>query len=427
MDSDDVGQASFYKRSCLVDNVILSEEKLKFLFLNILENFEDAIIVYDSSLKCIFYNSKYLNLWNLDPKESDFFGCSLEEANIFLSKNVINSATFLKRNSEILDLSKETLDIVELTNGTILERRSTPLTGSLDFKGKILIYKDITKKIQENLSANLDQEIITTVIQNLPFYLLIVDRNYNVIFANQQARNLDNTSSNCYRLLFGRESPCEDCQIENVINQKINFASEMDFKNNKTFSVMISSLKNSLNNDLVSIFAMDISKHKETATRNLYLSYIDPLTEILNRRGFFVHIKGNYEKMKLDGKKLFLFFFDIDKLKIINDTYGHVNGDIAIKNIAKILKSAFRENDLLARFGGDEFVALVTCNSKNNTDQILDRISKKIYDFNSSGTLNFNLSVSCGVSEIKPDQLKEIDKIIHQADQAMYSIKKIKS
>lgn len=427
MDPDDVGQASFYKYSCLVDNAILTEEKLKFLFFNILENFEDAIVVYDSNLKCIFYNSKYLNVWNLDLETSDFFGYSLEEDNNFLSKKVLNSAAFLNRNPEILDLTKETSDIVELTNGTILERRSTPLIGSPDFKGKIIIYKDITRKIQESLSTNLDQEIITTVIQNLPFYLLIVDRNYNVIFANQQARNIDNTSSNCYKLLFDRESPCENCQVKNIIDQKINFVSEMDFKNKKTFSVMISSLKNSLNNDLVSIFAMDISKHKETETRNLYLSYIDPLTDILNRRGFCVHIKGNYEKMKLDDKKLFLFFFDIDKLKKINDTYGHINGDIAIKNIAKILKSAFRENDLLARFGGDEFVALVLCNSKSNTDQILERISSKIYDFNSSETLDFNLSISCGVSEVKPYQLQEIDKIIYQADQAMYSIKKIKS
>jgi len=427
MDSDDVGQSSFSKGSYLLNYSFLTEEKINFLFFNLLECLEDAIIVYDSNLKCIFYNSKYLKVWDLEPEINDSFDSSFEKANIFLSKKVLNSATFLNKNSEILDLNKETSDIIELKNGTILERRSIPLIGSSDFKGKIILYKNITKKIQESLSANLDQEIINTVVQNLPFYLLIVDRNYNVIFANQQVRNLDDISTNCYSLLFDRESPCENCQIENVINKKINFVTEMDFKNKKTFSVMISSLKNSLNDDLISIFAMDISKHKETATRNLYLSYIDPLTEILNRRGFFVHIKGTYDKIKSDGKKFYLFFFDIDGLKKINDTYGHINGDIAIKNIAKILKSAFRENDLLARFGGDEFVALVMCNSNSNTEQILDRISKKIYDFNSSETLNFNLSVSCGVSEVKPDQLHEIEKIIHQADQAMYSIKKIKN
>ncbi|PMP85803.1 MAG: hypothetical protein C0174_03370 [Thermodesulfobium narugense] len=252
----------------------------------------------------------------------------------------------------------------------------------------------------------MDQEIITTVIQNLPFYLLIVDRNKNIIFANQQAKNLDNLSSTCYKLLFGRENPFENCQLEIVVSQKINYAFETNFKNNKTFSVIISNLKSSLDNDLVSIFAMDISKHKEVESKNLYLSYIDPLTGILNRRGFFVFIKSNYERVKLNNKKLFLFFFDIDGLKKINDSYGHINGDIAIKNIAKILKSALRDSDLLARFGGDEFVALVVCNSQSNTDQILNRISKKIHDLNSSKILNFNLSVSCGISEVKPDQLK---------------------
>jgi diguanylate cyclase (GGDEF)-like protein len=427
MDSDEIGQSSLYKVSYFINNNFLSEESLRFLFFNILENLESAIIVYDNNLNCIFYNSKFLKVWNLELNVNDLFGFSFEKANSFLSKKVLNSTAFLNKNSEILDSSKETLDIVELKNGTILEMRSTPLLDGIDLKGKMICYKDITKKIKESLSENLDKEILTTVIQDLPFYLLIVDRDFNLIFANKQARNHDSKSSSCYRLLFGRESSCEDCQIENVIHKNNTFVSEMDFKNKKTFSVIMSSLRTSLNNDLISIFAIDISKHKETANRNLYLSYIDPLTEILNRRGFFVHIKGNYEKLKLDDKKLFLFFFDIDGLKKINDNYGHINGDLAINNIAKILKSAFRENDLLARFGGDEFVALVKCNSKTNSDQILERISKKIYDFNSSEVLKFNLSVSCGVSEVRPDQLQDIEKIIHQADQAMYSIKKIKS
>ncbi|AWB10280.1 diguanylate cyclase (GGDEF) domain-containing protein [Thermodesulfobium acidiphilum] len=426
MDPDDVEQLSFNTFSYFTNNVLLNEEKLKILLFNILENFEDAIVIYDNNLRCIFYNSKYLNILNLNSKEINFFNHTLKEANNLLSKKVINPTVFLNRNSEILDLSRETSDIIELTNDTILERHSIPFSGSPDFKGKIIIYKDITKKIQENISASLDQEIITTVIQNLPFYLLIVDRNKNIIFANQQAKNFDNLSSTCYKLLFGRENPCENCQLEIVVSQKINYAFETNFKNNKTFSVIISNLKSSLDNDLVSIFAMDISKHKEVESKNLYLSYIDPLTGILNRRGFFVFIKSNYERVKLNNKKLFLFFFDIDGLKKINDSYGHINGDIAIKNIAKILKSALRDSDLLARFGGDEFVALVVCNSQSNTDQILNRISKKIHDLNSSKILNFNLSVSCGISEVKPDQLQEIDKIIHKADQAMYLEKKQK-
>ncbi|PMP85804.1 MAG: hypothetical protein C0174_03375 [Thermodesulfobium narugense] len=152
MDPDDVEQLSFNTFSYFTNNVLLNEEKLKILLFNILENFEDAIVIYDNNLRCIFYNSKYLNILNLNSKEINFFNHTLKEANNLLSKKVINPTVFLNRNSEILDLSRETSDIIELTNNTILERHSIPFSGSPDFKGKIIIYKDITKKIQENIS-----------------------------------------------------------------------------------------------------------------------------------------------------------------------------------------------------------------------------------------------------------------------------------
>ncbi|AEE14559.1 diguanylate cyclase [Thermodesulfobium narugense DSM 14796] len=426
MKSDDIGQFLFKKIQHFVDNVPFSNKLLNTLFLNILENIEEAFVVYDNNFNSIFYNSNYLKILPLDLETNNSFTWDIKEEINVLSKKVLNLSSFSNKIPEILDFDKETFDIIEFKDGKIIERRSVPLLCEQLFKGKILFYKDITNKIHESLSTNLDKELTATLIQKLPFYLLIVDKNFNVIFANQQARELDNISSKCYSLLFGRESQCNECQLENVINKHINFASEIELKNKKTFSIMMSGFKDSLENELATIFAMDITRYKEIEKQNLYLSYIDPLTEIFNRRGFFAYAKKNFNQNQLNFKKLFLFFFDLDGLKKINDAYGHIKGDIAIKNFAKILKSSFRENDLIARFGGDEFIVLVRCRSKKDSIQILERLKSKTNDFNSSKKLEFEITFSYGISEIKPDQLSEIENIIHQADQAMYLDKRQK-
>jgi len=102
-----------------------------------------------------------------------------------------------------------------------------------------------------------------------------------------------------------------------------------------------------------------------------YLSYHDALTGLFNR----AYINNFLSKQSQDVQ-LCVFMFDIDKLKVVNDNYGYLEGDKIILNTAELLKKCFREEDVLARIGGDEFMAIVSESEKDNLTNIENRIYK---------------------------------------------------
>ena len=113
----------------------------------------------------------------------------------------------------------------------------------------------------------------------------------------------------------------------------------------------------------------------------LALSLIDELTGLYNRRRFFV-LTEQYLKLSVrTKKKLLLLFIDMDNLKWINDHHGHNEGDQALIDLANILKKTFRESDIVARIGGDEFVVLSESTDENG-EIVLTRLYENIKDHN---------------------------------------------
>ena len=106
------------------------------------------------------------------------------------------------------------------------------------------------------------------------------------------------------------------------------------------------------------------------------VSKTDELTTLLNRRGFFDLGQKNIDiAIEMNNKGL-VFFIDMDGLKIMNDTYGHDMGDLAIKTQAKVLKQTFRANDIIARLGGDEFVVIAIGMGADTIPKIRKKIEK---------------------------------------------------
>ena len=130
--------------------------------------------------------------------------------------------------------------------------------------------------------------------------------------------------------------------------------------------------------------------------------------------------------------KLAVFFLDLNSFKPINDTYGHEVGDLVLERVAERLKTLFRESDLLARAGGDEFVvAALNIVGSSDVDILVDRIKQVIGEpmegvvINAGGaaSLNSDLFLSVGVSigvALFPDHGETADQLIEFADQQMY-------
>jgi len=155
----------------------------------------------------------------------------------------------------------------------------------------------------------------------------------------------------------------------------------------------------------------------------LVLSLTDELTDLYNRRRFFV-LTEQYLKVAIRTKKrLLLLYIDMDDLKWINDHCGHNEGDKALIALASILKKTFRESDIIARIGGDEFVVLLESPDEKD-EMLINRLYENISDYNAEGFQDYKLSVSVGTAWFDPEYPISIDELLSKADALMYAQKR---
>jgi diguanylate cyclase (GGDEF)-like protein/PAS domain S-box-containing protein len=174
------------------------------------------------------------------------------------------------------------------------------------------------------------------------------------------------------------------------------------------------------NIELKSLILIDITERRKQQKEIEYLSYKDKLTDLYNRRFF------EEEMDRLDTKRqlhLTIIMADVNGLKIINDSYGHKKGDLLLQKVAEILKNSIREEDILARQGGDEFAILLPNTNQKGAEKILKRIRDKIVETEDN---KFPISIALG-SAIKTTSAQNINDILKKADNNMYQNKLSKS
>lgn len=155
---------------------------------------------------------------------------------------------------------------------------------------------------------------------------------------------------------------------------------------------------------------------------SLLQSFIDPLTEVYNRRALDDMAAGFIARAKRLGKPLCFMIVDIDRFKDVNTRFGHLTGDVAIAEIAAILKREVRGSDSVVRYGGDEFLIILGDTGVEGSRVVATRIAKSVEDSNSEGNLSgFDLTLSIGLAEWSEE--KTLDQILNEADQNMYSTK----
>jgi diguanylate cyclase (GGDEF)-like protein/PAS domain S-box-containing protein len=170
----------------------------------------------------------------------------------------------------------------------------------------------------------------------------------------------------------------------------------------------------------------DITERKRAEEALRSLSLTDDLTGLYNRRGFMTLAEQQWKLAKRLNSRMLLLFADIDNLKGINDTFGHQEGDLALIETANLLKEAFRESDLIARVGGDEFVVLTMGAPEENVAIITARLQTKLAARNARGDLPFQLEISTGAAYCDADSFYSIDEMLAQTDALMYEQKRHK-
>lgn len=154
------------------------------------------------------------------------------------------------------------------------------------------------------------------------------------------------------------------------------------------------------------------------------LAVTDSLTQVLSRRYWLERLKEEIARSLRLGYKLSCLMMDIDRFKEYNDRYGHLVGDVILKEISKAVKENIREIDIIGRYGGEEFFVALTETDKNAARIVAERIRKaveerviKAYDE------DLKVTISIGISSF-PEDSREMAVLIDKADQALYEAKK---
>ena len=173
------------------------------------------------------------------------------------------------------------------------------------------------------------------------------------------------------------------------------------------------------------VYAMyhDISarKHAEDELKQLLL--VDQLTGLPNRRAFITLSEQALKLATRQERDVLMIFIDVDHLKHINDTHGHLVGDRALMDTARVLRESCREADLIARLGGDEFVALMTVDSDQTAELVCERIKSRVVKHNREIDRGYELSLSLGAKRSKAEGTMLAD-LLAQADTALYEQKR---
>jgi diguanylate cyclase (GGDEF)-like protein len=189
---------------------------------------------------------------------------------------------------------------------------------------------------------------------------------------------------------------------------------------------IVTRLQKSQSQNFNSKFLRAVCSHaKDDAVQGelLNMAFRDDLTGLYSRRGFLMLAEQQLRLARRSGHGAFLFFLDLDGLKRINDTLGHQTGDFALMEAADLLRVTFRDSDILARFGGDEFAVLVI-EAGDRSEEIIMRRLEENQSAKCGKHRGYPLLLSVGCARFDPRHPCSIGLLMVRADEAMYDQKR---
>ena len=262
---------------------------------------------------------------------------------------------------------------------------------------------------------------LDTLGRNLPKTLLS-DVSYDFFRKMEEQKSIKNSKFEVVRMLLGKELDYEYADLTSKIVIPLIFDKKLiggicfytrhdvDYSSFRYFDIMIS--------ELLAIFKM-----KYQYTEKEFMSVLDGLTGLYNRRQFEISFEQEYNRTKRHPSDFSLALLDIDFFKKVNDNYGHQYGDYVLKTIADLMKQSFRKTDLLYRYGGEELVIIMPETNIEGAQIPVQRLRRMVedYDFNYNGVKS-KVTVSIGLT-MNHQNFSSAAEILKSADEALYRAK----
>jgi diguanylate cyclase (GGDEF)-like protein/PAS domain S-box-containing protein len=318
--------------------------------------------------------------------------------------------------------------------GRSFETRVEPLRSADGrISGTVGIAIDITdrKTLYDALQA---QSIyFAALFENAPEAIAILDENNRIIRINGQFTSMfgytaeEAVGGNINDLIVPEELVEEGEALTAKVTGGENVRAESlrRHKDGHTTWVAIAATPFRVDDEPGKIYAMyhDISARKRAEDELHALLLEDELTGLPNRRAFITLSEQALKLAMRMERDVLMIFIDVDHLKDINDTYGHLAGDRALIDTARVLHDSCREADIVARLGGDEFVALMTVDSDQTAEIICERIKARVERHNQETERAYPLSLSVGATRTRAEGTMLAD-LLAQADSALYDQKR---
>ncbi|MFW6001221.1 MAG: diguanylate cyclase domain-containing protein [Halanaerobium sp.] len=236
----------------------------------------------------------------------------------------------------------------------------------------------------------------------------------------------DNNISDIMNLVYAEDKEMLKNNINNLINEdKAFIRNEYRMKTKegqpRWIKILGKVIKKNVNGEAVRAVGVhiDIDKQKRQEEKIKFLSFHDELTGLYNRRYFEAEMNRLSNSRKYPVS---IIIGDLDELKIVNDNYGHLRGDYYIEKAADVFKKVFREEDIIARVGGDEFAVLLPKTDEDTAKKICKRIIKEYEMLNEREDLAVPMSISLGIAALEDESENLID-CYKKADKNMYKNK----
>ena len=278
--------------------------------------------------------------------------------------------------------------------------------------------------------AEIEKTKMEALVSGLGVGVIIQDLEYKVQYENefQQRMTGSHIGEYCYEAYEGRKEICDDCPIVHSLQDGGIHSAERSVPHESGFryyEIISSPLRDSFGNTSGGIKVVkDITQVKLMERRLLDLSLTDELTGLYNRRGFFTLIDQLLKLSKRQKQGVYMLYADMNRLKEINDTWGHTEGDMALIDVANVLKVTFREADIIARIGGDEFVVIPIATTEDRIASMIVRLQKAVAERNAKESRKYTLSLSVGTAYYDPENPCSVDELLGHADRSMYEDKK---
>jgi len=286
-------------------------------------------------------------------------------------------------------------------------------------------------RMQDDLRRSKDS--FRSLVDSTDDSIYVVDRDCNYLFMNK--KHLSRLGFSSEHQVAGRNyrdfhsaGETEDFQtsVDAVFRSGKSLHHEYQAERDRKFFIRTLSPVRDASNAVTAVTAIskEITDRKQMEEELRSLSLTDELTGLHNRRGFFTLVKQELRMANRLGKDALLFSVDMDELKAINDTCGHQAGDQAIRGAADMIRRNFRDSDIIARIGGDEFVVFIIEYAPIDPDLLVRRLQDIMSSYNSESTHPYTVSLSIGWSRYDPGHPVTIEALMDEADHDMYERKR---